>query len=233
MNIHVLEHEPLNGATNIDTWAAQNQGCVSRTFLNNGEKLPRADQLDWLIIAGGEQHVWEEDIYPWLKPEKEFISEIIAQKKMVLGICFGAQLLAEQLGGDVRRQEHSEIGWHHVTRSAVSPSSNWRHCLPPRFVTFHWHYDCFSLPPGTTHLADSEASRNQAFASESLPVLGLQFHPEFTRNQISRYARECGDDWRPGPYEQSKAEVLAETSRHPDTYWLMERIMDHMASLTQ
>jgi len=70
-----------------------------------GEHPPSVDQIDWLIIMGGSMSVAEEERYPWLAAEKTFIRQAIYQGKRVLGICLGAQLIANVLG---RRTNHHD-----------------------------------------------------------------------------------------------------------------------------
>ncbi|MNP69285.1 glutamine amidotransferase [compost metagenome] len=64
----------------------------------------------------------------------------------MLGICFGAQMLAEILGGRVYRHTHKEIGWHHISRTGGSHP--WLQDLPEEFYSFQWHGDTFELPQG-------------------------------------------------------------------------------------
>ena len=229
MRLHVIEHEPLVGPTNIDFWADKNGQPLSRTFLAAGDTLPDLDDLDWLVVAGGSQHVWEDDLYPWLKAEKEFIRQALKSAKVVLGICFGAQLLAEALGSLVYKAEHEEIGWATVTLTEEGQKSPLCRFLPDSFPTFHWHADHFYLPPDCQRLASSSVTPNQFMASRKYAAVGIQFHPEFTLETVAHYAREESGDWTPGSHVSDPAEVLATCDRLPETTWLMEIILDNMA----
>ena len=132
--------------------------------------------FDWLIILGGPMNIYEEDKYPWLSKEKEFIHQAIASDKIVLGICLGAQLMADVLGGKVQRNVHREIGWFPVKLMPESKASRIFRVLPEEFMALHWHGDTFELPPGAVHTAESQACKNQAF--ELGKAIGLQFHLE-------------------------------------------------------
>jgi hypothetical protein len=77
-------------------------------------------------------------------------------------------------------------------------------------------------------LAVSEPTPTQAFISEGRPVVGLQFHPEFTKEMVRYYCDECGDEWEPGPFVAGKEAILVETEQMPDTNWLMEILLDNM-----
>ena len=100
MKIQLIEHDPEDfSRTNISFWAAQKGHRVYQTYLCNNEKLPALDTFDWLMVMGGSQHAWDEQKISWLRAEKAFLKDALAAGKIILGICFGAQLLAEALGG--------------------------------------------------------------------------------------------------------------------------------------
>jgi GMP synthase-like glutamine amidotransferase len=61
------------------------------------------------------------------------------------------------------------------------------------------------------------------------PLVGLQFHPEYTRRMVTYYAREHSRDWISSDYVNTKDEVLAQTEEIPDTYWLMELLLNNIA----
>jgi len=229
MRLHLIEHDPFDlSHTNITIWADNNGYSIAHTYLCNDEALPAIEDFDWLFIMGGSPHAWEEDAYPWLLAEKKFIAESLDGGKIILGICFGAQLLAEALGGEVFVNPHKEIGWYDVTLTPEGQRSYLFQNVPEQFITFHWHADHFSLPAGCTQLAHSEATANQAYISHERPVAGIQFHPEYTLAMIKYFAQESGDEWQKGPYVAGKEKVLAQTDRIPETYGLMATILDNM-----
>src|SRR5207237_1237943 len=109
----------------------------------------------------------------------------LANGKRVLGICLGAQLIADALGASVGRNAEREIGWFPVNLSAAGRS--FLPDLPPRFNAFHWHEDTYVLPHKALNLAASEACAQQAFACDGGRVLGLQFHLEVTQDNARRW----------------------------------------------
>lgn len=229
MRIHLIEHDAEDfSRTNVSFWAAKKGYSVRQTYVCNNEDLPALDSFDWLMVMGGSQHAWDEQANPWLKEEKVFVSEALAQGKRFLGICFGAQLLAEALGGSLFPNEHKEIGWHEVLLTQPGQESFLFKNIPASFISFHWHTDHFSLPPSCTRLASSQASENQAFVSNGRPLVGLQFHPEYTRDMVNYYAGEHSQDWVPNEFVSGKDEVLAKTAEIPDSYWLMETLLNNM-----
>ncbi len=146
MRIHSFEHVPFEDLAQIGVWA-ENQGYkLSRTRFYANEQLPALSELDWLVVMGGPMNIYEEDRYPWLAQEKAFIGEAISQGKLVLGICLGAQLIADVLGGPVSRNQYKEIGWLPVSLRAAASSSPLFHNFPSEFIAFHWHGDTFAAP---------------------------------------------------------------------------------------
>src|ERR1700710_3298787 len=109
--IHWFQHVPFEGLGNIEPWLQAQSAEVSRTAFWQGDEPPHAVDFDALIIMGGPMSVHDEAVFPWLRREKELIREATSQGKVVLGICLGAQLIAEVLGGHVFRNPEREIGW--------------------------------------------------------------------------------------------------------------------------
>ena len=230
MRIQLIEHDPEDfSRTNISLWAADKGYRVNQIYVCNNEELPPIDSFDWLMVMGGSQHAWDEEGNAWLQKEKVFLRDVLAAGKIILGICFGAQLLAEALGGKLFPNPHKEIGWHEVSLTREGQESFLFQGIPPSFVTFHWHDDHFSLPQSCTLLARSQTTENQAFVAKDRPLVGLQFHPEYTRQMVTYYAREHSQDWTSDDYVSTKDEVLARTEEIPDTYWLMETLLNNMA----
>jgi GMP synthase (glutamine-hydrolysing) len=229
MKLHLLEHDPLDlSDTNMTRWARKKGYQVTHTHVCNNEKLPSVDDFDWLMVMGGSPHAWEESVNPWLPAEKKFIAETLDSRKIVVGVCFGAQLLAEALGGELYPNELKEIGWYEVTLTTEGQNSFLFKDIPKRFMTFHWHSDHFSLPPGCTRLAHSEPTDNQAYICAERSVVGLQFHPEYTREMVTHFARMEGFEWEKDQFVAGKEAVLAQTDKIPDTYWLMEALLNNI-----
>ena len=229
MRLHLLEHDPITiRQNNITIWADKRGYSVDRTDVFKKAKLPAQTDFDWLIVLGGSQHVWQKQEHPWLVAEKKFIAEALAKGKIILGICFGAQLLAEILGGRVFPNEKEEIGWYEVTISEEGKGSYLLKNVPWKFLTFHWHSDHFTLPPGCTRLAFSEPTANQAYTVKNSRAAGLQFHPEYTIELINYFANNYGHQWQKDQYVAGKEIVLSKINQIPNTYWLMELLLDNI-----
>jgi len=145
-------------------------------------EIPETDRFDILVILGGPMGVYEEEKYPFLKEEKELIKNSLSEGKKVLGICLGAQLIADALGSKVYKGEwEKEIGW-----KPVYPQDHLEMIYRDEINVFHWHGDTFELPEGAVRMASSAMYKNQAFRVGNLAV-GLQFHLEVEPEGIERW----------------------------------------------
>jgi GMP synthase (glutamine-hydrolysing) len=227
MRIHYLQHVPFEGLGYIDAWARQQNHDVSATALFGGDPLPALDGFDLLVVMGGPMGVYDTDEYAWLTPEKRFIEQALGAGKKVLGICLGAQLMADVLGAKVYKNRHKEIGWHPVARAAGAQAPLLADLFPEQFFAFHWHGDTFDLPAGAVHLALSEACPHQAFFYPPA-ALGLQFHLESTRPSIEQLIAHCGHELVPGPYIQSAADIRAQAERIGPSNDRMRALLNHL-----
>jgi GMP synthase-like glutamine amidotransferase len=156
--------------------------------------------------------VHDEKEFPWLREEKSFIRESIESGKIVLGICLGAQLIADALGARVFKNQYREIGWFPLERKIDAEESAMADVFPDTLEVFHWHGDTFETPKGAKLLASSEACRNQGFVIDSR-VIGLQFHLETTSESAAALIQNCGAELDGSKYVQSAAEMLSDESR--------------------
>lgn len=205
MNIHYFQHVPFETLGYIGDWAASRRHVVSRTRFFADDPLPDIDNVDLLIVLGGPMNIYEEPKYPWLAKEKRWIKAAYDRGTPILGICLGAQLLADCLGGSVRRGDEKEIGWFPIDFAAdrKGPFA----VFPDRLDVFHWHGDMFEPPAGAQLLASSAACANQAFAFGGRAA-GFQFHIEMADDNIRRVIENGGDELSEGRYIQDKEAML-------------------------
>jgi len=208
MRIHCLQHVPFEGPSGFADWAGTRGHELLVTHLSDGTAPPGPDGFDWLVVMGGPMGVHDEAQHPWLLAEKALLREAIAAGKTIIGVCLGAQLLAEALGARVYRNAEKEIGWLPIELTEEGRASSLLGFLPERIEVFHWHGDTFELPPGALHLARSQACANQAYLWDGR-VLGLQFHVETTPASLHELVEHGADDIVAGPYVQSAGRMLA------------------------
>ncbi len=222
MKIHYLMHVPFEGLGSIETWALGNGHRLSATRLYDYEMIPEIGDFDWLVVMGGPMGIYDEEDYPWLKAEKILIRQAVQCGKVVIGICLGAQLIADILGAKVRRGKHREIGWFPVTTTPFAREVFSE--LPGELTVFHWHGDTFDIPDGAERIAGSEGCENQAFVFNKR-VFGFQFHLETTGESARALIENCGNELTEGPYIQSKEEILADPERFVGINGWMEKLL--------
>jgi GMP synthase-like glutamine amidotransferase len=228
MRLHYIQHVPFEGPANIQVWA-ENQGWqISGTGLYRMEQLPPQDEFDWLVIMGGPMNVYEEKEFPWLAAEKKFIRTAIENDKIVLGICLGAQLIADVLGGRVVRNRHKEIGWFPVSLTPDGPASVPFQGFPKQFPALHWHGDTFSLPPGAIMLAESRACPAQAFSASGDRVLALQFHLESSVESIRALIENCSDELVDAEYVQTADAIMGRKENFSSINSTMLKLLENM-----
>ncbi len=231
MRIHYLQHVPFEDPANIAIWAQEKGHHVTRSMLCKDEPLPDVNDFDWLVIMGGPMGVYDESLHPWLVPEKQFIIAAIKANKIVLGICLGAQLVAEALGGRVTKNKVKEIGWFPVTLDMEAHRFAVFHKFPKQFMCFHWHGDTFELPKKCERIASTPACWNQAFQFGDR-VFGLQFHLEFSVQTIERLICHLGHELQEAsPYIQSADEILKQATNTAYTKSLLYIFLNQLEKI--
>ena len=192
LRIHALYHVDFEELSYIKQWA-ENQGhSITLTRFYENDPLPDQDSFDWLVIMGGPMSIHDETEFPWLIDEKYFIQQSIDTGKTVVGVCLGAQLIADSLGAKVAPSGIKEIGWMPIQLTSQGLKHPLLKDLPKEaFTVFHWHGDGFECPQGATPIATSQAWTNQGFIYQTPKhkalgtwVLGWQCHFEVTEKSM-------------------------------------------------
>ena len=185
MNFLVLQHINIEHPGIFLKFMKEDNIQIDTVELDENEKIPNLNKYDAMIVMGGPMDTWQEKTYPWLKTEKENIYNFVSiKKKPYLGLCLGAQLLSEAIGGKVRKMKIPEIG---VLNVSVNNSNSIFNGMDKNFKVLQWHsYEVYDLPSNTEILASSAACNIQAFSSEK--AFGLQFHVEQTNKTVPEWA---------------------------------------------
>jgi len=224
MNLHFFQHVPFEGLGSIEDWVQDNNFDITCTRFFDGEHPPATTKYDWLFIMGGPMNIYEEDKYPWLKEEKKAIKTAISKGKIVVGICLGAQLIADTLGAKIVANQHKEIGWFKIHKHPQAHTSPLADFLPEECWALHWHGDTFVIPQGAIPLASSEACANQGFIYNER-VVALQFHLEFTQEAARLLIENAGHELVEAPFIQSADRMLKCDQRFFEINYIMDNLL--------
>ena len=115
------------------------------------------------------------------------VMHAVRDGKKLLGICYGAEILALALGGAIQRSTKACRGTEHVTVHKKNPLCG------ARLTVFESHgFEISRLPAELDSLGSSESCRHELVQYEGRPVFGAQFHPEMSpdgRKLIERFCR--------------------------------------------
>lgn len=231
MKIHVFQHSALNTLGSIEEYARTKNHPVESTRFYETKNSPDLDSFDLLIIMGGPMGIYDYEENPWLRNEKAFIKQAIDAGKPVLGICLGAQLLADVLGARVYENGHREMGWFPVKVAVVENKPEFIKGMPEEITVFHWHARTFDIPAGSVHLFRSEGCKNQGFVCGGR-VVALQFHPEATEERIKTMIGRSGLEIGGEPFIQKKEEIVGKEEYLAGTKKFMFTLLDKFEEIT-
>ena len=231
MRIVCLAHVPFEGPGSLAEWAAARGHPLLRVEAWTGS-FPSPDEVDLLVVLGGPMSTSDVRRHPWLEAEREYLTRCIDGRKPVLGICLGAQLLAEVVGGSVHPGNEPEIGWYPVHLAPAGRTSPWFTGWPETFVAGHWHGDTFELPAEIDPAASSEVTPNQAFVAADGRVVGLQFHLEWTPESVGALILSSREDLAaPGPHVATSEQLLDASEHFATARALLFHMLDRMEEL--
>lgn len=157
-------------------------------YLDGETHVRRAPQMDLpsslesyshIILSGSKTSCL--DSSEWVIRLLSFLENAAQRQIPILGVCFGHQMLARLFSGKdaVGAAERPEVGWVKLEKKPTSKHSALLTDLPESFYSYQLHYEeVKKLPPQFDLLASSERCPIQAFAHQSKPIFGIQFHPE-------------------------------------------------------
>ena len=210
----VLRHTQAEGLGLLAN-ALREHGIHHRYLdLPRGEPPPRDLRgVGGLIVLGGPMAAYEADRHAFLATESMLVERALTAGRPVLGICLGAQLIAQVLGARVYAGERREVGWAPVTLTEDGHDDPVFGAGGDTLTVFHMHGDTYELPADARNLARSAMFEQQAFSYGDL-VYGVQFHLEFTETMIGRLVAETESrDFITGAGVDTKA-LVAETAGH-------------------
>jgi GMP synthase-like glutamine amidotransferase len=178
MRFLVLQNDALVPPGNLAVAASHFGHDLEVIHLFEGEEIPDVSAFDGVVILGGGMGSYEEDAYPYLVSEKEFVSEAVRRAVPVLGLCLGGQMLADVLGGRAYLSDEPEVGFMQL-EPTVTGDPAMDALTSGRVWTLH--QDTFDVPEGATVTARSDRF---VHAFRFGTALGVQSHPDVTHEIV-------------------------------------------------
>jgi GMP synthase (glutamine-hydrolysing) len=222
MHLIALQHLPWEGPSRIADIACELGWSVEVRRLWLGEAVPtRINAGELLAVMGGSMGVGDlgDARWPFLADEVTLLRAALAERRPVIGVCLGAQLLAHAAGAQVHPlhtgmppARHREVGWGAITFQASAEQEPVLAGLDRAEPVVHWHGDTFDLPVGATLLASTLACPQQFFRLGT-NVFGLQFHIEITAEQVAQWVIDDAEFVAAAGGPQHGERLLADTAR--------------------
>jgi len=221
--ILIVKHIDIEGPGTLGDFLKARGEAYRTVELGAGEKLLSDPGIfKGVVVLGGPMNVDEEDRYPFLKPENEFIQKVLKANIPFLGICLGSQLLAKAAGARVVRSPVKEIGWYKIQLTETGKKDPLFKGFRENDPIYHWHGDMFQVPVRGQLLAEAQGCPHQALKVGDR-AYGLQFHVEVTDRSIKEWCDEYSAADLPGRLEHARSMM--------EDYWKHKKAFDRQAEV--
>jgi GMP synthase (glutamine-hydrolysing) len=195
--------------------------------LEAGERPPSLEQLDGLLLTGSPAMVT--DRAPWSLAAEELVREAHGRGLPLLGVCYGHQLIAQALGGEVGFHPRGrELGTVPLALAPAAADDVLFAGLPADLAVQSSHsQSVLRLPPGAVVLARNDHDPHQAFRLGTT-TFGVQFHPEFDADIVRGYIEARADQLRAEGCDPASLLVAARDDFRPRT--LLQRFVALVAA---
>jgi len=227
----VLQHLEIEGPGLFEQFAKERDLKIEIIRLDNKNALPQTKKGDLILIMGGPMGVKDigSDKYSWLKLERDFIRRELENKRPIIGVCLGAQLIASAAGGDVEilkygypPKELPEIGWSQIFID--KSNSDFKAMFEEPFYVLHWHGDRILLPNKAVLIASSARCKEQFFRIGDY-AYGLQFHIETTGTMINKWIKEDKEFVFKGLGSNGQEILREENKKYSDKTFLKRKLL--------
>ena len=193
-----IKHVDIEGPETLGKFLEDKGFLLKIVDFGKKQKLPKNFRdIEAVVSLGGPMNVYEEDLYPFLKEENEFLKQVLNKEIPFLGICLGSQLLAKACGAKVRKSPEKEIGFGKVRLTTTGLQDSLFHNLKEEVQVYQWHEDMFEIPQNVSILAQRANGQLLATSAgcphQALNVgpsaYGLQFHVEITDKSIREWSQ--------------------------------------------
>ena len=227
----VLQHLEIEGPGLFEEFAKEKDLKIEIIRLDNKNALPQTKKGDLILIMGGPMGVRDigSEKYPWLKLERDFIKKELKNKRPIIGVCLGAQLIASAAGGDVEilkygypPKELPEIGWSQIFID--KSNKEFKALFDDPFHVLHWHGDRILLPKKAVLIASSAHCKEQFFRIGDY-AYGLQFHIETTGGMINKWIKEDKEFVFKGLGSNGQEILREENEKYSDKTFLKRKLL--------
>ena len=212
MKIHFIQQDPWVLPGEYLSWADRHGYETSYTRCWQYETVPDHTEAEMLVILGGYQcpaTTKEECDYFDAEAEKELIRNSVAEGKIVIGVCLGAQLLGEALGASYSHSPEREVGPVEARLTKTGRTDPFFTAFPDVFLAGEWHNDMPGLTADCVVIAESDGCPRQVVRYGKY-VYGFQTHMEFTHEIIEAGLEDASESLKTGGrFVQSAEELLA------------------------
>jgi GMP synthase-like glutamine amidotransferase len=190
MKFLVIKHLLVEGLGIFERFCDDAKIKLDTVELEKGDRFPDLEGYSALWVMGGSMNVRDEQEYPWLVEEKALIRKAVQELHLpYMGVCLGAQLLADALDGEVQPMATPEVGLLEVNLTEAGFNHPLMTGLPKTFKVLQWHgQEVKQLPSEATLLASSSHCPVQAYAVGDY-AFGLQFHSEVTESTVEEWVQ--------------------------------------------
>lgn len=172
--IGALEAPLREDGHTLDTWHAPEDGAA-----------PDVRDYGGLVVLGGIANPDEDGRLSWIAEERRLIGAALEHGVPVLGLCLGAQLLAQASGGEAPFLGTLDLGWREVDLTDDGEADPLLGGLPSRFAAFQWHRYGLQPPDGAAVLAAGPLGAQAFRVGER--AWGLQFHLEIDERIVDHW----------------------------------------------
>ncbi len=223
--VAIFRHSPTEGPGYFATYL----DCLDLPWqlvaLDRGDAVPsRPEDFSGLVFMGGPMSV--NDDLPWIAPALELIRKAVAADVPVLGHCLGGQLMSKALGGSVRRNPVTEIGWGEIEVADNPEARAWFGPDLKRFESFHWHGETFTIPPRAVRIMGNRNCENQGFVVGK--NLGMQCHVEMTEQLIDSWCEAGAEEIAGSKASPGVQSAERMKSGMQEKIVAMRRVADHL-----
>lgn len=173
-NLNELAVPFVEAGLRLATWDVQNDFASMPTV----ESL---DGISGIVSLGAHAGVLDEPQHEWMQHERTIMERALEREIPLLGLCFGAQLLASVVGGEFKPSPVAEVGWTRVSMVPEARTDAVFSACDDEIDAFHFHYDSYTLPESVAVLGETDGII-QAFRVGTA-AWATQFHLEVGLSQ--------------------------------------------------